>query len=140
MIKLFIMKEVKNKKQVMFNEERYIRDRFGSGNNFRVPEGYFDGFAARLRDKLPEQEAREIPVARPWLARLRPLLCAAACLCLAIFGAAVYFAQTDSSDEAQGSVAVASTQTQYGDTYEDEVLDYAMLDNSDIYAYLAGDQ
>lgn len=123
----------------MVKEERYIRNKFGRENKFRVPEGYFDSFATRLMDKLPEREACEIPVRRPLLARLRPLFYAAACLCVAIFSVAVYLARVESSDDGQGGgmAAVYTQSGAYGDNYEDEALDYAMLDNTDIYAYLS---
>ena len=44
----------------MMNEELYIKSRMGDKNPFRVPEGYFDNFAADLMQKLPRKgEARE---------------------------------------------------------------------------------
>lgn len=125
----------------MVNEERYIRNKFGSANKFRVPEGYFDSFTTRLMDSLPEREACEIPVRRPLLARLRPLLYAAACLCIAIFSVAVYFARVEPADDGHGDMAAVYPQgTTYGDGYEDAVMDYAMIDNTDIYAYLSSEQ
>ena len=37
-------------------EEEFIRKKYGSGNTFKVPEGYFELFTSELMSKLPEKE------------------------------------------------------------------------------------
>lgn len=121
-------------------QEDYIRNTAGKGNPFKVPEGYFEQFAQRLEDRLPEEPAFAPEVfAAPRRRRLLPLFLAAASVCIALFGATVWFTgmlHRSSQSEAR-TAAVAHTHTTTSDSYIDAVADYTMMDNSDIYAYLA---
>lgn len=114
----------------MMNEELYIKSRMGDKNPFRVPEGYFDNFAADLMQKLPE---KEMPVKKGLIVRLRPLMYAAACLMVAIFTVAVFFSHDDAATPEVASIS------QPVDSYVDEAADYLMADNMDIYACLTSD-
>ena len=111
----------------MMNEELYIKNRLGDRNPFRVPEGYFDSLTAEVMEKLPEEPRKGI------LVRLRPWMYAAACLVAVLFTATLYLMYP----EAPGQMATAETTTT--DTYVEDVADYVMADNNDIYACLAGD-
>ncbi len=111
----------------MMNEELYIKNRLGDRNPFRVPEGYFDSLTAEVMEKLPEEPRKGI------LVRLRPWMYAAACLVAVLFTATLYLM----SPEVPGQMATAETTTT--DTYVEDVADYVMADNNDIYACLAGD-
>ena len=114
----------------MENEEKYIREKLGHTNPFRVPEGYFDQLTSQVMSQLPErcQKSRVIS--------LRKWYYAAACVAaVAIMGFTFLFHQ-----EAEGGEqpVVASVETNNIDnSYIDDAADYAMLDNSEIYAYLA---
>ena len=114
----------------MMNEELYIKSRMGDKNPFRVPEGYFDNFAADLMQKLPEKEK---PVKKGLIVRLRPLMYAAACLMVAIFTAAVFFSHDDAATPEVASIS------QPVDSYVEEAADYLMADNMDIYACLTSE-
>ena len=114
----------------MMNEKLYIKSRMGDKNPFRVPEGYFDNFAADLMQNLPEKEK---PVKKGLIVRLRPLMYAAACLMVAIFTAAVFFSHDDAATPEVASIS------QPVDSYVDEAADYLMADNMDIYACLTSD-
>ena len=124
----------------MTHEEDYIRERIGNNNPFTVPEGYFDQLASQIIAKLPEDqssaEEKEEKKKPAVVKYLRPLLYAAACVCLGIFGTAIYMNSISDKEEmqlAQQDYAV------YSDSYIDEAADYAMLDNEDIYASLLAD-
>ena len=108
------------------NEELYIKSRMGDKNPFRVPDGYFDNLVADVMTSLPEQPKRSMMV------RMRPWLYAAACLLVAVFTVTVYFLAPETYS--QDAVATA---TEFSDTYVEEVADYVMADNNDIYACLA---
>ena len=110
-------------------EERYIEERFGKRNPFRVPEGYFEDFSAQLMQQLPEK--RKPRAKSVWL---RPWYYAAACVCALLVSATVWFAWPE-KDIQQAPVAVADQQEQM-DAFE-EAADYMMLDNYDIYAYMS---
>lgn len=123
-------------------EEGYIRDKAGSRNPFRVPDGYFDSLASQVMDKLPEREPVSVPLHRSRLRILRPLFYAAACVCVAVFCLAVYFkAGTPTAESGDDSSLTASQYQNYipVSTYEDDIIDCAMMDNTDIYAYLSGE-
>jgi hypothetical protein len=122
----------------MTNEERFIEENFGKKNPYRVPEGYFDHFTEQLLSQLPEQQAAE-PVRHSRLKVLRPILMAAACLCIAIFSVTIYL---NRSQDAPESAPVATTQSTNStineeEDYMDAAADYVMLDNADIYACLS---
>lgn len=120
-------------------DERYLKERVGRNNPFSVPEGYFDDFATRLMESLPEQECQMAEV-RPLRRRfgVRTLFYAAACLCVAMLATALYFNKVAASGALGDKPDVAQQTAPTGtDSYVDAVADYAMMDNTDIYAYLS---
>ena len=128
-------------------EEKEIKERFGQVNPFRVPDGYFDQLTERVMSQLPEREQTaehvSLSSSRPKsrLVALRPWMYAAACTVAAVFmGVALYFHQTKEEQtlanaDVNASASTTNTESQYIDI--DEYADYAMLDNAEIYAYLA---
>ena len=113
-------------------EEKYIEERVGKRNPFRVPEGYFEGFTAQLIQQLPDKSK---PRAKSvWL---RPWYYAAACVCVLLISATVWLALPE-KEMKQAPVAVANQQhpQEQMDAIE-EAADYMMLDNYDIYAYMS---
>lgn len=120
-------------------EERHLKSRIGKQNPFRVPEGYFDSFAEQMMEKLPEQDARTVVMAKPHRSRaVRTVLYAAACLCLAVLGTVIYWHKLSVQNVDSGSTPVAVHSATNADAaYVDAVADYAMMDNTDIYAYLS---
>ena len=102
----------------MIEEEKYLRETVGQQNAFRVPEGYFEQFTAQVMEQLPEQQKARTTTLRPWLY-------AAACTVVAMVMGVTYYWHQESADDmmADGS-------------YYEEVADYAMIDNIDIYACL----
>jgi hypothetical protein len=128
----------------MDSVEKYVRSRMSRKEPFQVPEGYFDNLVGEIMAKLPEQKELDgagqtdsrkvVPLTPSLYARLRPVLYVAACLLVAVLSFAVYFAD---SDEKEGQQVAA--QYSYKDASIDEVADYMMADNSDIYACLTND-
>ena len=128
----------------MDSVEKYVRSRMSRKEPFQVPEGYFDNLVGEIMAKLPEQKELDgagqtdsrkvVPLTPSLYARLRPVLYVAACLLVAVLSFAVYFAD---SDEKEGQQVAA--QYSYKDASIDEVVDYMMADNSDIYACLTND-
>ena len=114
----------------MTNEEKYLREHLDAKDNpFRVPEGYFDNFTSQLMTKLPEkplveqQPSRRRPVLRLWLS-------VAAGLVVAALSTTIYLSHVGEEAE-QPAPEVASSSN-----YVDDAMDYAMMDNQDIYACL----
>ncbi len=117
-----------NQIKEMENEEKYIKEKVGQDNPFRVPEGYFEQLTQQVMSQLPkrQQKARQLRF-RPWY------YAAASIVLLAMMGVSVYFHQD--KDEQQQMAVTVETNTE--NTYIDEVADYAMIDNTEIYACLA---
>lgn len=122
-------------------DEKYLEKRFGKGRPFSVPEHYFEDFTSRLMARLPEQPAvsaahvqQDAPVRRRWL----PVAAAAAVAGLMAGGAAVWLSAEDASQPVARTAPVESApaESAYGGSF-DELADYAMLDNEDIYAYVS---
>lgn len=127
----------------MDSNETFLSERYGRENHFRVPEGYFDGLPARIMAGLPDN-VPTMTVVGTRHRRLRLWLGVAACLCGVVFGAAVCFTSlADGKDKSAATVAststVASTQQSSAASYVEEVADYTMMDNTDIYAYLCNE-
>jgi hypothetical protein len=113
------------------NEEKYIEERVGRRNPYKVPEGYFDAFTSQLMQQFPER-----PVKARQVRMRRPLYLAAACLAaLLISGVAwMFFSQPEA--QSQAPVQIAAQQESVEESI-DEAADYMMLDNHEIYALLS---
>ena len=120
----------------MTNEEKYIRSKMGSGNPFRMPEGYLDSLVDNVMAQLPEIPVVPMTtVKKPLLYRMRPLLYAAACLLVAVLSVTAYLQKEENNLDAEQQIAVQSST----DTYLDDVADYTMIDNYEIYACLTNE-
>ena len=129
------------------NEEKYIRDKMGTRNPFTVPDGYFDKLADQVIGRLPAESVSAEPAdgpvpavtGKPAAVRyLRPLLYAAACAVLALALGTLLRNSTDVAPDKYVAKHQEATAT-YSDTYMEDMADYAMLDNEDIYASLLAD-
>ena len=108
------------------NEEKYIEERVGRRNPYKVPEGYFDAFTSQLMQQLPER-----PVKARQVRMRRPLYLAAACLAALLW---MFFSQPEAQSKAP--VQIAAQQESVEESI-DEAADYMMLDNHEIYALLS---
>lgn len=116
----------RQKRKTMEKEEKLIQEKFGQNNPFRVPEGYFESLSADIMSKLPERR----PKSR--IVTLRPFFYAAASfVTVVMIGASLYF---NRHTEEQQSLATAAA---YDNSYIDEAVEYAMLDNVEIYSLLS---
>lgn len=112
--------------------EKYIKSRIGDKNPFKVPEGYFEQLTTKVISNLPEQPIQQKTTL---IKRLRPWISIAACICIAIFSITLYF----NHKEEQMDTLALQQNDEANDTYIDEITDYAMLDNEDIYYNLLAD-
>lgn len=118
------------------NEEMYIQEKVGKRNPFRVPEGYFDNLTAQVMQNLPEQPKR-----RAKSVFMRPVFYAAASVCALLVAGAAWMwhpaAEVSSAEPVQAKTVSQPQQQENADGYFEEAADYMMLDNHEIYAYLA---
>ncbi len=124
------------------NEEKKILEQFGKDNHFTVPEGYFDTLTSRIMSNIPAEETKVVSIDRRhktgWL---RWTGLAAACMAGAIVG----FNMLERTNSTDKQPYANNTQTTYGystysNEYQEEMLDYAMVDYNDVYNYLSGDE
>lgn len=130
----------------MMKEENILKEKFGKANPFTVPEGYFDSFADKLMEQLPEPEARIIEMhAESWWHKLPLRKIAAVAAVTAIVGSGTFLVIRN---EVGSHAPMASTVHQHYEKTEgmstsygsfDEMADYTMMDNQDIYASLVAE-
>ena len=124
-------------------EEKYLIEKVGRENPFRVPEGYFDTLSSQIMAKVEAEGVapRDIKTAKEKRAKtlwLRPVLYAAASVCALFISVVAYQSHSDQGVAAPAQNVVANNQMMM-DEYFDEAADYVMLDNQDIYACLSSD-
>lgn len=111
---------------MMTKEETRIHELEGQQNPFRVPEGYFENFNERLLARLPQQQQpRKVVRLMPRVWRY-----AAAIVVVLGVGSALYFNHKTTTP------SYAYNEEAAQEEYYNQVLDYAMVDNMEIAAYL----
>lgn len=115
-------------------------------NPFTVPDGYFENLTARVMMNIPEMEAEEKESenhakivsmgprksSRKWMGWS---IAAAACIAVAALFITI---PKDSNGVGERRMAQTETSATYDSEYQEEMLEYAMVDNTDIYSYLSG--
>ena len=105
---------------------------------YRVPEGYFSTLNKRIIDALPEDKPQRKGIRITFLPRMK--YAAAACISVAIMGAgALALHLINPGNKAEPAMAKAQ-QEEITEEYVKEFMDYAMVDNNDVYLYLAEQQ
>ncbi len=113
--------------------------KLGKRQPFKVPEGYFENLTANVMAHIDEteqnsQKAKTVelkPKSRKYWGWISAV---AACALIAI----LFATTTTTGTDHQQQIAQAIATEQYDDNYEEDMLEYAMVDNSDIYSYLSG--
>lgn len=123
-------------------KEEDIKQKFGCGNPFTVPEGYFEQLTTNIMAQLPDspQGAKKDvhkPMVRKWRIRLMSYA-AAACVCgLMLFGVSSMMNRHHLNTSATASSHPKMEQyTDSEEEYINEALDYAMVSNQEIALYL----
>jgi len=116
-------------------------------NPFSVPDGYFESLSQRVMQNIEAQQAAEQPKAETGKTmELKPqkrgkwwawTAAVAACVAAAVLFIGVPEGNMPTPPAPQTAQAQASSSD--SNNYQEEVLQYAMVDNYDIYAYLSGE-
>lgn len=145
----------------MTNEEKKIKQLFGNENHFHVPEGYFDKLSEQILAKIPEEESAALgketigttfePIAQKVILwRNMPIRkIAASVIVVALLGGGLTLGlkETENQGRPLGHAEVAQRAQTRHDYHEnsataseeaefEQMADYAMMDNQDIYASL----
>lgn len=117
-------------------EEDKIRKKVGTGNAFKVPEGYFENLTSEVMDKLPERKQPAFEVKEPtrW-DRLKPLFYMAA-----MFIGAALIIRVATVNYKPDITEIAAVETvemdSDADEYIDAVLEGSMMDDYSLYVFL----
>ncbi len=120
-----------------------IKKRCGKNNPFTTPEGYFDTLNERIMasvdkamlEEQPEQREQktvELPVRKhSWTSWLTVAVAACAAIVLV-------FNLTSTDNYMQDELASNDEMVIYDEEYRIDALNYALVDNEDVFYYLSG--
>ncbi len=106
-----------------------ITQRCGKQNPFKVPEGYFDTLNERIMTSVDKSERRNTA----WIRRIC-FTAAAAC----VAGILIFNAYNTENQLQSEEVMSDADILIYDETYQKDMLNYSLVDNDDVYSYLAG--
>ncbi len=113
----------------MKQEDNILR-KVGTGNPFKVPEGYFENLTSEVMNKLPEKEKTTLKIKEPTMwDRVKPWIYMAAMFA----GAALIIRVASGEHKKTDEVAVS---TDMEDQYINTVLSGSMIDDYSLYVYL----
>lgn len=124
----------------MDENEKWLRSHYGNDNPFTVPEGYFESLSDSIMSMLPEQQTHVVDMGNNfWKRKIAVALAVAASVAVIISVSLTVGYRHDTAKLADGgNNAISEQQSAYSDyTVVDEMANYAMLDNVDMYAYVA---
>lgn len=121
-------------------EEILLEKTFGKLNLFKVPDGYFDNIDASIMNQISKSKHTPSKT-QPIKKYLRPIIYAA-CITASIVISTIYFYHTNKQDVKH--IANVShnddSQNSYSDISFEQMYDYAMFDNDDLYSFIADEQ
>lgn len=120
------------------SDESKLKDKVGTENPFRVPEGYFASFQQQLLASLPERAAAApAPVRASLWTKARPWLSAAAIVCGVVLAVGVYSSLQHPRQEA---LADGVEQSVLSDDEMSEYMATSFFDEYTLYTYLTGEE
>lgn len=126
----------------------HLQKEYGTQRPFTVPENYFSELSSRVMAQIPAEEQKEAVVEvkprRATLRYLRPLAAAAMTIGVVLVGFLAYqeFDSGQGKHDLPGShLAQGAHETSASSEDDfDKAADYFMIDESDMYAYLASEE
>lgn len=126
------------------DKEKDILKRCKKENPFKVPDGYFDTLTSRIMSNIPTEETKVISIktARRKNGWIKWSGLVAACFVGALICINVFNKTEQKEDNQFTSQTVEKNQSTFSNEYQDvnaeDLLDYAMVDYTDVYCYLSG--
>jgi hypothetical protein len=112
------------------------------GNHpFTTPPGYFENLASRVMDALPEDNTAKKTKQRriTWFLTMAAAACMAGAFFFINFSKGTSMEeQMKQSDFGAAMAQMTSTEDDSEEKYNQDMLNYALVDNSDVYCYLSG--
>ena len=131
------MSKKKRGEESMKEEDNILR-KVGTGNSFKVPEGYFEKLTSEVMNKRPEREKNASDVRREptmW-ERVKPWTYMAAMF----IGAALIIRVASTNHKSETDEVAVTEVTDSGnisDQYINAALDGSMMDDYSLYVYLS---
>lgn len=120
----------------MQKEDIKIRNQFGAENHFQVPEGYFDNLAASVMQHIPDGQTKIVKMQTPaWRRHIVAISAAAASVAAAV---CLVFDLESNPAHSPSHLAAQHATMQQDNSNIDAMVNYTMLDNDDMYAYMSG--
>lgn len=117
-------------------EEFFLEQKFGRRGHFKVPEGYFGHFEEKFLRNLQDSSLTRI---RHRAMLIRYVACAACLVFIVISGFLLFNAGVNEEKHSASNMSNNNSSSFVNDYMIDEISDYAMLDNDDIYSYVSGE-
>lgn len=121
------------------DEEKLIKQ-FGKVEPYKVPDGYFEDFTRQLMNKLPEKSHKtKIVELRPklWNSHFRGGIAAAFIAVTLTIGIYTYIGKLNVINSCENASMPHNEDLDQNKASFDQMADYTMIDNEDIYASLA---
>ena len=117
-------------------------DKFTDKGQYKVPEGYFDTLADRIMANIPEapiQEKKQKKSAKIISLNTRVKIAVAAAIAGALISSVTIrlYQQDKKLADVNTKTEMTTTPETYGEEYVNDYIDYAMVDEDDIYKYLS---
>lgn len=116
-------------------------DKFTDKGQYKVPEGYFDTLADRIMANIPETPKQEEKKKSAKIISLntRVKIAVAAAIAGALISSVTIrlYQQETKLAEVNTKTEMTNNSETYGEEYVNDYLDYAMVDEDDIYKYLS---
>jgi len=121
------------------SDEEKIRQKIGTGNPFKVPEGYFEDFQQQLLSQLPERPLAEVKPVRTSLWRTsRPWVAAAAVLAGAVM-ILNGLRQVDDTEKASFA-SINSEEVEFTEDEMEAIIASSVFDDYTLYSYLTNEE
>ncbi len=115
-------------------EEVFLEQKFGKRIPFSVPDGFFKEFEENLLKAIPDKTVTPSKHIMPKLIKI----ISAACIIFAVLSVYTYSHKDKMDIKKQYSkISNSLSNAVYTDYIIDEVSDYTLLDNYDLYSYIA---
>ena len=117
-------------------------DKFTDKGQYKVPEGYFDTLADRIMANIPEapiQEKKQKKSAKIISLNTRVKIAVAAAIAGALISSITVrlYQQDKKLADVNTKTEMTTNSETYGEEYVNDYIDYAMVDEDDIYKYLS---
>lgn len=106
-----------------------------AGSAYKVPEGYFETLNKRIMEAIPKETRQRNNIYMAFLSKRKYAV--AACLTGLVIGTGLLAFHTWNKQDTISTTIAEVQQETITDEYIKECMEYAMVDDNDLYAYLA---